>query len=69
MLFNVWKKSNICRIEKKGVEKSINNYKSKSLLSVCGKIFKRLILNSMNMLKKINYCHSISLAFSHMTHT
>ena len=41
------KKSNICPIHKKGDQQTINNYRLVSLLPVCGKIFERLIFNSL----------------------
>ena len=41
-----WKKSNICRIYKKGDKQIINNYRPVSLLQIYGKIFERLIFNS-----------------------
>ena len=42
-----WKKSNICPIHKKGDKQVINNYRPVSLLPICGKIFERLIFNSL----------------------
>ena len=44
---DLWKKSNICLIHKKGDKKIINNYRPVSLLPNCGKIFERLIFNSL----------------------
>ena len=44
---DMWKKSNICHVHKKGDKQTINNYRAVSLLPVCGKIFKRLIFNSL----------------------
>ena len=44
---DIWKKSNICPIHKKGDKQTINNYRPLSLLPVCGKIFKKLIFNSL----------------------
>ena len=41
-----WKKSNICRIYKKGDKQIVNNYRPVSLLQIYGKIFERLIFNS-----------------------
>ena len=41
-----WKKSNICPIHKK-VDKQINNYRPVSLLLIYGKVFERLIFNSL----------------------
>ena len=39
--------SNICPIHKTGGKKIINNYRPVSLLPICGKIFQRLIFNSL----------------------
>ena len=44
---DIWKKSNICLIHKKGDKQVINNYKPVSLLPICGKVFERLIFNSV----------------------
>ena len=43
---DIWKKSSICPIHKKGDKQVINNYRLVSLLSICGKVFERLIFNS-----------------------
>ena len=43
---DIWKKSNICPIHKKGDKQAINNYRPVSLLPICGKILERLIFNS-----------------------
>ena len=40
---DIWKKSNICPIHKKGDKQAINNYRPVSLLPICGKILQRLI--------------------------
>ena len=45
MFPDIWKKSNISHIHKKGGKQTINNYRPLSLLPVCGKIFERLIFN------------------------
>ena len=44
---DLWKKSNICPIHKKGNKQIINNYRPVSLLPICGKIFERPIFNSL----------------------
>ena len=44
---DMWKKSNICPIHKKGDKQVINNYRPVSLLPICGKVFERLIFNSV----------------------
>ena len=40
---NLWRKSNIVRIHKKGDRQCMVNYRSVSLLQICGKIFERII--------------------------
>ena len=40
---NLWRKSNIVPIHKKGDRQCMVNYRSVSLLQICGKIFERLI--------------------------
>ena len=47
MFPDLWKKSNICPIHKKGNKQIINNYRPVSLLQICGKVFERLIFNSL----------------------
>ena len=42
-----WEKPNICPIHKKGDKQIVNNYRPVSLLPICGKIFERLIFNSL----------------------
>ena len=42
---NIWKRSNICPICKKGNKQIISHYKSVSLIPICGKIFERLVFN------------------------
>ena len=42
---DIWKKSNICPIHKKGHKQVINKYRPVSLLPIFGKIFERLIFN------------------------
>ena len=44
---DIWKKSNVVPIHKKGDKQVINNYRSVSLLPICGKIFERLIFNNI----------------------
>ena len=39
MFPDIWKKSNICPIHKKGNKQFFNNYTPVSLLPICGKIF------------------------------
>ena len=44
---DIWKRSNICPIHKKGDKQIINNCRPVSLLPICGKIFERIIFNSL----------------------
>ena len=44
---DIWKKLNICPIHKKSDKQLINNYRPVSLLPICGKMFKRLIFDSL----------------------
>ena len=44
---DIWKKSNVIPIYKKGDKQLINNYRPVSLLPVFGKIFERLIFNNI----------------------
>ena len=44
---NEWKKANIVLIHKKDVKQLVHNYRSVSLVSTCGKIFEKLIFNSL----------------------
>ena len=47
MFPNIWKKSNISPIHKKGDKQIINNYRPVSLFPFCGKIFERIVFNSL----------------------
>ena len=50
---DIWKKSNICPIHKKNEKQTINNFRTVLLLPICGKLFERLIFNSLfNCLKE-----------------
>ena len=42
-----WKKANVVPIHKKGDKQTFKNYRSVSLLPICGKNFERLIYNEM----------------------
>ena len=44
---DIWKKSNIIPVHKKGDKQIIDNYRPVSLLPICGKIFKKLLFNSI----------------------
>ena len=62
---NLWKKANV-PIHKKGEKYLIKNYRSVSLLPIFGKIFERLISNSLfNKLMKMNCLILISQVFVH----
>ena len=45
---DIWQKLSIRSIHKKGGKQVINNYRPVSLLLICGKIFERLIFNSLS---------------------
>ena len=47
MFPDIWKRSNICPIHKKGDKQIINDCRPVSLLPICGKIFERIIFNSL----------------------
>ena len=47
MFPDTWKRSNICLIHRKGDKQVICNYRPVSLLPICGKIFERLIFDSL----------------------
>ena len=42
-----WKKTNIIPVHKKGDKKLITNYQPVPLLSICGKVFEKIIFNSL----------------------
>ena len=44
---DIWKKSNIIPVHKKGDKQIIDNHRPVSLLPICGKIFKKLLFNSI----------------------
>ena len=44
---NEWKKANIVPIHKKSDKQLIQNYRPVSLLPICGKIFEKVIFNSL----------------------
>ena len=45
MIRDIWEKSNMCSVHKKGKKQTNNNYGLESLLPICVKIFERLIFN------------------------
>ena len=42
-----WEKANVVLIHRKGDKQLIKNYRPVSLLSICGKIFERLIFDTL----------------------
>ena len=42
-----WKKANVVPMHEKGDKQLIENYRPVSLLTICGKVFERLIFNSL----------------------
>ena len=44
---NTWKKSNIVPVHKKGDKQIVNNYRLVSLLPMFGKVFKKILFNSI----------------------
>ena len=71
MFPDIWKKSNICAIHKKGDKQIIKNYRPLSQIPICVKIFEGIILNSLYEYveeNKLLSVQSISLAFGLMTH-
>ena len=44
---NVWKKSNIVPVHKKGDKEIANNYRPVSLPSIFGKVFEKIFFNSI----------------------
>ena len=59
---DVWKKTNVIPVLKKGDKQVLKNYRSVSLLPICGKIFEKLILNALYSFfedhKLLNPCQS-----------
>ena len=43
-----WKKANVVIVHKKGNTETSENYRPVSLLPICGKVFERLIYNSLS---------------------
>ena len=63
---NLWKKANVVPIHKKGEKDLIKNYRLVSLLPIFGKIFERLIFNSLfKYMVKMNCLILISQVFVH----
>ena len=47
VFLSTWKKANIIPIHKKGDKMNIKNYRQISLLLICGKLFEKVIFNSL----------------------
>ena len=47
MFSDIWKKLNICPIHRKDDKGIINSYRPVLLLPICGKIFEKIIFNSL----------------------
>ena len=63
-----WKNGNIVPIHKKGGKQTLENYRSVSLLPICGKILERLMFNKMfKFLLKTNLSRQTSLVLSQVT--
>ena len=50
----MWKLANVTPIFKKGDKQSIVNYRPISLLSICGKIFEKIIFNNLYTYLNVN---------------
>ena len=59
---DVWKKANVIPVHKKGDKQVLKNYPPVSLLSICGKIFEKLLFNALYSFfedrKLLNRCQS-----------
>ena len=65
---NKWRKSNVT-IHKKGDKQLLPNYLPVSLLTICGKIFERIIFNPIfGYLEKYSLLCPNNLVFVHLTH-
>ena len=52
---NAWKKSNIVPVHKKGDKQFVNNYRPVSLLPIFGKVFEKILFNSIFEYLQENY--------------
>ena len=63
-----WKKANAVPVHKKNDKQLVKNYCPISLLPICGKIFERILYNSLfNFLTKMTSFLQLSLASSQVT--
>ena len=58
----IWKKSNLVPVHKEGDKQIINNYRPVSLLPIFGKIFERILFNSL-----FNYIQENNLLCEHQS--
>ena len=66
---DIWQKGNIIPSHKKEDKTLINNYRPISLLPIFGKIFERVIYNSLfNIFEIISFPHFLSQDFFRETH-
>ena len=66
---NIWKKSNIVPVHKKGDKQVVDNYRPFSLLPIFGKILERLIFNHyLNFFLKIIFLIRINQDSDHLIH-
>ena len=56
---DIWERSNICPIHKKGDKQITNNYRPVSLLLTCWEIFEKIIFNSLYEYAKENKLLSV----------
>ena len=54
----MWKLVNVTPIFKKGDKQLIKNYRPKSLLRNCGKMFEKIIFNNLHSYLNTNNLHS-----------
>ena len=57
------KKANVVPIRKKGDRQAIENYRPVSLLPICGKIFKHLFYDTLEILASINFFQLIMKSY------
>ena len=57
---SAWKKANIIPIHKKGDKMDIKNYRPISLLPICGKLFEKVIYNSLYKYYESNHILNVN---------
>ena len=66
---DLWKKSNIVPLHKKGIKQLLQNYRPVSLLAIPGKILEKILFISVfEYLQETTCLVKISLVFNHMIH-